>query len=134
MILAEARRLLNVSPDDSPELIKKKWRQASLDNHPDRNSGDSSESEATRRQQNINLAYDILRGRTEEDPPPASYSGNRSSSNASSNPQAEFSTKRLGLGLLCYGVVFGLEVITLGFSTATFITGLIVFGVIGWYI
>lgn len=234
MNLAEARRLLNVSPEDSPELIKTKWRQASLDNHPDRNSGDFSASEATRRQQNINLAYDILRGRAAADPPPTNPSGSQSRSHSSSKTSSKSSTKpkppkqpqfgfarytandvrygtrylrvtsgphgtgqviiddldfgiyghlglyvrpgsyqfwdteetnmysymfkqpdltvqvqwdadasweaskkyfakRLGPKLLRYSVVFGLGVITLGFSTATFLAGLIVFGVIRAY-
>ena len=49
--------LLGVAPEASESELKKAYRKASLQNHPDKNPGDE---EASARFQEINAAYEVL--------------------------------------------------------------------------
>ena len=52
-----ARTILGVQEDASPQELKRAWRRACKDNHPDRNGGDA---DAGRRFAAVNCAYRLL--------------------------------------------------------------------------
>jgi len=52
-----ARRILDVDENASPEDLRRAWRKACKENHPDRNPGDR---DAGRRFAAINCAYRLL--------------------------------------------------------------------------
>lgn len=55
----EARRILGITPDADPIEIKKAYRRLMLETHPDADV--FSDGELTRRAQEINLAYSVLK-------------------------------------------------------------------------
>ena len=58
MNLQEAHSILGSSPSDTPEEIKKKYRNLARENHPDKNPSDVEG--ATERLKKINIAYDVI--------------------------------------------------------------------------
>jgi molecular chaperone DnaJ len=58
MNLQEAHSILGTTPSDSPEDIKKKYRNLARENHPDKNPSDVEG--ATERLKKINVAYDVI--------------------------------------------------------------------------
>jgi curved DNA-binding protein CbpA len=55
-------RALEVAPDASDALIKRRWRQLAREHHPDRAGADAQQAaESTRRMARINAAYELLR-------------------------------------------------------------------------
>ncbi len=68
--------VLGVNPNDDEETIKKAYRNLVKKYHPDRYSNSPLAEEASEKLKEINLAYDIITGKSQpQDNSPSGYSG-----------------------------------------------------------